>query len=299
MQLIEERIDADSALAAAETAAALDEPADVPAARQRAADVMSSIERQGVILGGLRTRLVQGSRELESQRAAVATALPDHVDQVKADFATEWSKGAAAFAELLGKRRALEARIGKLDLPEPQPSAYELTESIAAPWSALAELGAGLEEVANWSRMSVWPEVDSRGPASSRPFDPRAVYVLTCPYDELRAGQAVMEVVFPPGLLYHLVHVGNAACLADRQWNNGLETGRQAAAKIAADEQTAALEKMPRPEGMSPEVLKRGREAGKRQQAPSGDYATPVGQGDSKALREIWGKGPSRPVTGL
>jgi hypothetical protein len=246
LDLIAERVKADRALVTAETAAALGELTDLPAARKHVEDVHAAIGRQASTLGGLRSRLAAQSPELEAQVRAIQAALPEHVQALKDNFAGEWSKGIAAFGALLGKRSAIESLLrATLDLPAPQPIPCEL-ESEAAPWRGIEALRSGLEQIAGWSRAAIWPAVDAMGQRGSRAFDPQAVYVLLRDYDSLPAGTFVMEACLPPGMLAHLVQIEYAASLSSQAWRDGLEGGAHAARVLefesASEDARAALE---------------------------------------------------------
>jgi hypothetical protein len=238
LRLVTERVEVDRGVVAADTSAALGEQADPAGARQKAAAVMTSIERQGSILAGLRARLATQAPELEGQIRGIQSALPGHIDGLKQDFAADWQKGIQAFGVLIGKRAALEALIGKLDLPEPKPVVCDL-EAAAAPWRCIEELRAGIEEIAAWGRSAAAPQVDSMMPTGgTRPFDPRSIYVLSRDTDSLKAGTPVMAPVFAPGTLQHLVNIDYARALNDSDWETNLEAGNQFARVLNSEAQS-------------------------------------------------------------
>jgi hypothetical protein len=260
--LISQRVESDRALVAAETSAAMGEPADVGAAQQRAGNVMASIARKAAVLGGLRARLAGQASGLESNVGGIKAALPEHVDELKADFQGEWARGIKTFGTLLGKRRALEALVGKLDeLAEPQAATCDLGD-VAAPWRVMKELTGAIDQIAGWSRGSIWPAVDGMG-GVARPYDPSAVYVLTRPYDDkLPEGSLVMEASLPPGFLNHLVQIEYAVSLASQEWGNSTEVGRRASDRISFEErQFAAQASEPAAVGLSAKELEESRRA--------------------------------------
>lgn len=116
LKFIAGRVEADTALVDAETAAALGEPSPVNVARQRSTDAMASINRQASVLGGLRSRLAAQASELEAGVRGIQSGLPEHLDALRQNFAAEWTKGVSVFGALLGKRKALEALVGRFDL---------------------------------------------------------------------------------------------------------------------------------------------------------------------------------------
>jgi len=238
--LIRERLSVEHAVIDAETAAALGESADTAGARGRSEQVLRSIDRQVGILAGLRSRLAAMAGEMERERQAVSAALPEHIERVKSDFASKWTRGVATYSALLGERQALETLVGKLELAEPKATATELVPSISAPWQALDQLVAALGEVAAWSRSALWPEVDAMGPRSGSPFDPAKVYVLTQPLNGLGAGEPVIEASFEPGALAHFVAIGYAVPAGLSDWKSLLETGFQASRKANMEAEESA-----------------------------------------------------------
>jgi hypothetical protein len=243
--LISARVEADRALIAAETAVAIGEQADVPAARQRADNALAAVDRKAAVLQGLRSRLAGQAADLESNVQGIKAALPEYVVGLKADFKEEWTRGIATFAVLLGKRRALEAVIGKIELAEPQAAACELRDDLVAPQRAIKELTGALEQLAGWSRGAAWPDVDAAMSASAggrlKHFDPRAVYCLTRECEELPVGALVMEASLAPGFLRHLVQIEYAVPLASQEWQAEVEAGRRAADRLSYEEQQARV----------------------------------------------------------
>jgi hypothetical protein len=240
-ELVIRRVESERALVSAETAEALGEAADPSGARRVLSEALAAIERQKLVLGGLRARLVSQTTEIEGQRLAVKAAIPEHVERVRADLVDEWAKGAAAFAALLGKRQAIEALIGQLtELPAPRPAAVDLPADVAAPWQMLERLGAAIDEVTAWGQMAIWPDVDALRPGGLRPYDPSAVYVLSRAYGERCSGEFIVEASLAPGMLFHLVQIGDAVSMGASEWATALEAGRQASLTAKQEEAASA-----------------------------------------------------------
>jgi hypothetical protein len=259
LELVIERAGADRALVEAQAAVALGEQADDSAARRKAEQAAVAIDRQSATLTGLRNRLAGQAGEIEGQYRAVKNALPDHIERVRSEFTSEWGRGVAVFSALLSKRRALEGRIGKLDLAEPSPSDSELAADITAPWSALAELENSLEQIAGWSRAAIISAVDAMG-GRIRAFDPEAIYTLTRQCDNLPAGTLVTAGVFAPGFLNHLVQIGYAVALEDQNWEQSLHAAHQAKLRQEAERQEEQLKAVAEP-AYPPEVIEASRQA--------------------------------------
>jgi hypothetical protein len=238
LKLIERRVEADRNVIINETAESLGEVADVEGARREAAGVMTDIEKQGRLLAGLRSRMAGMAGELESAVREVQRELPQHIQSLRDDFAREWEKARVTFSGLQSKRAALEKLVGRMDLAEPVVEAIELTAS-EAPWKALSELRAALDQVAGWSRAAMMPAVDAQaGPIE--PYSTAQVYVLTRDCDNLAAGTMVMDSVLPPGMLNHLVQIGYANPLSSVQWDAVLQPGAEASRKLAIEARDSA-----------------------------------------------------------
>lgn len=237
LKLIPERFAAETALRDAETALALGEAADLDAAHQRVNETLAAIERQSTILAGLRHRLAGMAGEIESQYRGVKGMLPDHMERIRADFSAEWSKGVAAFSALLGKRKALEALVGRLQLSDPSPVAYELPADVTAPWKAAEELAAALEEIAAFGRAAVLPALDAMSASQHPPYIPGAVYRITHPASGLEPGTLVTDAVFAPGMLPHLSNIGYAVAATSQEWQNTTEAAERAARSISSEAQ--------------------------------------------------------------
>ena len=234
--LIHARVEAERAVVAAETAEALDERSDVASARQRLAGVVDSLGKQSARLGGLRLRLAQQVPDLQAQRASLKEALPGYIESVTSAFASEWELGARAFAALRAKRERLQALIGeRLELPEPEPVSTSDGPEADAPWTAIKDLEAALDEIANWSRAADWPVVDAMLPGAHPPYDPTAVYVVTSPQCGREPGTYVMDSSFVPGTLAHFIQIGYAAPLVSQDWRESLASGSIAAGNIASE----------------------------------------------------------------
>lgn len=245
--LIQDRRQVERAVIAAETAAALGESADPAAAHKQAEQVAKSLDKQAGILSGLRTRIAAMAGDLETERRAVSAALPEYEERVKSEFSNKWARGVATFSALLGERQALESLIGRrMELPEPQPAAVELPE-MGAPWNALEQLTAALEQISGWSRAAAWPEMDSMLPGGSRPFDPTKVYVLTRPQNGIGAGEAVVEASFEPGTLAHLVNIGYAVAADADEWQSALNAGSMAAQRARVEAEGESRRRTPSP----------------------------------------------------
>jgi hypothetical protein len=241
--LILQRVEAERALVEVETAVALGgEEGSLAGARRRLDNAMAAIDKKSRVLGGLRSRIAQQAPDLAGKMREIQAGLPEHIRGLKADFEGEWAKGVAAFGVLLGKRRALEAVLGKLELDEPQAASCDLGDT-AAPWRVMKELLSSLELIAAWSRASISAEVAAMGGNQSvRSYDPRAVYVLARAYsDELPSGALVMEASLAPGELGTLVGIEYAVSFASQEWRKGLEAGSRAFATLTYEEQQAAL----------------------------------------------------------
>jgi hypothetical protein len=156
--LVIERVKAEQLLSVAEAGAALDEPgADVSGAESGLAKAKTAIDKSSAKLAALRGRLVLMAGELATARSAVKGELPAHVEALKTDFAVEWTKGIEAFGQLMGKRAALEARIGKIEMKAPSAAAIELPEEINAPWNVIRNRRLGALRVSAGGRRNGGP----------------------------------------------------------------------------------------------------------------------------------------------
>lgn len=230
---IRERLEAEKAVREAEISAALGEPSDTSGAYRRVEEVLRSIGRQASILTGLRSRAAEMAGELEREYRAVAADLPVHIDRVRSDFAKKWARCAAEFGSLLGERRAIEALIGVMDLPEAHASAGGLAPEIQAPWSAMEQLKNALTEIGGWNRTVGMPEVDAMQPGGTRPYDPTKVYVVTYPGYGFQVGEPVMEASMVPGALAHYVNIGYAVTADGDSWQKSTHAGQQAEMAIS------------------------------------------------------------------
>jgi hypothetical protein len=233
---VAERFAAVVALRDALAANALNESVDLDGASGRVTKALESVGRRSVILAGLRHRLSSQAGEFESQYRAIKAMLPDHVQRLRAEFAGEWAKSAAAFSAVLGKRKAIEALVGRLELPDPSPLACELPADTHAPWRAAEELSGALEEIAGFNRVAIFPEVDAMG-GCGRTFDSTQVYVVKNSASGVSPGTLVVDAYFPPGMLAHLLNIGYVELAELQAWQGGLATGSQAAAAISSEAQ--------------------------------------------------------------
>jgi hypothetical protein len=257
--LIAERVVADRNLVDAETAVSLGEEADVNAARKAAERVLVSIQRQGALLGGLRSRLATLTPEMERTRQSVKTELPGHIEKVRADFRAEYDRAAAAFGAVMGKRMELEKLIGAMQLSAPVAVATELPGEITAPWSALRELEESIDQIAGWRNAAGMPLVDEMS-GIARQFDESAIYNLITGQYGFSEGTAVMACSFPPGFLQHLVHLGDAVRASAQDWDRALHGAHEAELRIRAE----ARDEQSRPDPIaacSSAELQRGRDA--------------------------------------
>lgn len=235
--LIAARVQAERDLANAEAAEALGETVDTTA-HLRPDVAKAAIEKTAAKLAALRGRLASMAGELASARAAVKGDLPAHVEKLKAEFTSEWLKGAAAFAELQGKRAAIEARIGKLNLSAPSPAAVELSPAIVQPWLAIEALEAAISEVDGWNQSAIWPDLDARSP-NARVYDPGAVYAVTSEHAGLPVGSLVVDCSLVPGAVNHLYQIGYLALAKEQQWREALASSSQAALGVRNDARIA------------------------------------------------------------
>ena len=146
-RLAEEKAITDAETEMAVEALDLLAPAETSVGREHLNGILLAIERQGSLLAGLRSRLAALAQDLEAERRSVADALPAHMARAKSEFEKEWAKAIESFAVLLGKRKALELRLGKLSLAEPAAVNCELPQETEAPWRILQELGGALKEI--------------------------------------------------------------------------------------------------------------------------------------------------------
>lgn len=237
---VSERFSAEQALHEAEAAAALSEPADVDAAQRRVKEALTKIQRRSIVISGLRNRLVGLTDEIEAQHIAVKRALPDHIEKLKSDFNTEWVKAVQAFGAALGKRAALEGYVGKLELPQPQPAPCDLPAEVSAPWRALDELAAGLEQIAGFGRAALAPKVDAMYPAGARQYHADLVYRVTNAATGLAPERLVVDSVFPPGTLAHFLNIGYVEVAAADQWQRDLESAGRAERKLVSEREQEA-----------------------------------------------------------
>jgi hypothetical protein len=238
--LVIERVKAEQLLSVAEAGAALDEPgADVSGAESGLAKAKTAIDKSSAKLAALRGRLVLMAGELATARSAVKGELPAHVEALKTDFAVEWTKGIEAFGQLMGKRAALEARIGKIEMKAPSAAAIELPEEINAPWNVIAAVEEVISEIGGWERSALAPEVDGMA-GLSKPYDPTAVYVAVSQYSGFAPGTLLVDASLVPGGLNHLVQIGYAEPLKAADWKKALSGGSQAENAIRSENSAEA-----------------------------------------------------------
>ncbi len=257
--LVKARVDAESELATA--SASTDEEADTSAAEGRVNGVKRKIADHIGRLSALRLRLARQVEALEKAHRSVTEALPGFTNAIKEEFSKEWAAGVAAFAELLGKRKAIEALTGRLELAEPKPTAQEIPD-LALPWSLLDSLGAGLEELSSWSRAVDAPLFDSMTPGPHPAFDRDAVHVAVSDLSSAPAGTLLVEGSFVPGVLEHMFNIGYVARYDSLRWAEALGAARLAQSRIEGERRAARLVSDMRPDlAYPPEVFERSQRA--------------------------------------
>jgi hypothetical protein len=235
---IPEQFAAEVALRDAEASNALGEPVDLESVHRRVTAAAASIEQRSTVLSGLRYRLAALAGETDAQYQALKASLPDHVQRVRDDFASDWAKGVSAWSALLGRRAAIETLIGsRLTLPDPEPIAAELPAELSAPWRAADALSAAISEIAGLGSWVDMLAVDRMMPRGHRPYDRTAIYSITGGAASLERGTLVVDGVFPEGMLEHLHNLGDAEIATLQAWKSGLEAGQRAAQRVSAEKQ--------------------------------------------------------------
>jgi hypothetical protein len=182
--------------------------------------------------------MAQQSAALSEQRGAIKGELPAYAEKVKSDFGAQWAAAVAVFSALMGKRKVLEALIGRMALPEPSPIGADSSGEEFAPYRLIERLEGEIERVAGWRRCADWPELDAVLPGPHWPFDPAKIYRLTQECENLPVGALVVEASFVPGMLSRFVSSLQFAVPADaEEWKEKLAEAGMAGARITAEQE--------------------------------------------------------------
>lgn len=182
---------------------------DAARARKKLDSKRAEIEEVSLKLRKLRGMLAAFSGRLVEARAVLKRELPAHFDSIRQQFTAEWNEAATAFAEALGKRRAIEALTGEpLALSDPAPGAAELPAAFSEPSNRLEEMKTALTNIAAMRNAGA-PPVFYPG-MEVRHYDPTVVYVLKRACEGLPNGTKVIAASLCDGHLAALVQAGGA-----------------------------------------------------------------------------------------
>jgi hypothetical protein len=259
--LVRARVHAESELMQAEGAEAVGEKSDVGAAQGRVDSVKGKIASQVRKLAAVRTRLAAQAGALQAAHTALSAGLPEHQERIKEAFREEWSDGAAAFARLLSKRKAIESLVGgAFSLAEPTPVTTTV-QDLGLPWELLGKLAGAVEELSGWAAAEVYPALDSMARMPHPQFIPDAVYIATSDLAGVPAGTHLVQGSVAPGILERLVFIGYAAPPSSLGWADAMAATSAARLQIAAEQSQARDAAEPKLPGYSQEVLDRSERA--------------------------------------
>jgi hypothetical protein len=233
--LIEARIDAEAALAAAEVEAVLGSDTragGVSSASQRVEKACAAIDKQAAKLAALRGRLTQQGTDLARAHQEISALIPEYVANLRSRFREEWADAVTAFNAAIARRKALEMVVGPMDLSEPGAVAADLGD-VSAPHEKLKQISDAIDLMVAWERVA-HDEIFTRAMSTPRSYDPRAVYVINDAkgFDSCVEGDLVVDCTYPRGVLRRLVLAGYAVPYTRPEDKEGLTAAEAAQNRI-------------------------------------------------------------------
>jgi hypothetical protein len=198
---------------------------DVAKAKKRVAGIQNEIASVSETLAGLRRSMAKLGPQLAEEHRKLSAEMPAYHATMKADFIREYTAAAEKFAQVVGKKQAIEALIQeRLDLPTPAPIAVDLGEP-AKPDTRLREAAAAIGLIGSSAPM------DLLIPGPHRHYYPDRIYQLVRDFADpsgvnLPAGTLVIAASLEANWLAALVRVGDAVLPDDPAWQASSDAAR-------------------------------------------------------------------------